>query len=74
MNTDNSAAESSSRGLGGIVRAAIAVSIVALAGLAVLFVLDIIPRDQFTNLSVKTLAVGAIALVAGAALSLLARR
>ncbi len=74
MNTDNTVTENSSRALGGIVRAAIAVSIIALAGLAILFVLDIIPRDQFTNLSVKTLAVGAIALVSGAALSLLTRR
>lgn len=74
MTPDTSTSDSSSGGLNGLVRGVLTLSILALAGIGVLVVLDILPRDVFGDLSMKVLAVGAIALVSSVALALLAKR
>jgi hypothetical protein len=65
---------SSPSGSGGIVRLMVALCVLALAGLAALFVLDIVPRDKFQDLAVKALTLGGIGIVAALALGLLTRR
>jgi hypothetical protein len=74
MTPDTSTDESSSSSLSGLIRSVLTLSILALAGIGVLVVLDILPRDVFGDLSMKVLAVGGIALVSGVALALLAKR
>ena len=61
-------------GVGTILRIVAALSIVLLAILAVLLVLDIIPRESFNDLSLKLLSVGGIAAVSLIALSFVLRK
>lgn len=74
MTPDTSPSEANPGGLSGLIRGVLTLSILALAGIAVLVVLDILPRDVFGDLSMKVLAVGGIAMVSGVALALLAKR
>jgi hypothetical protein len=62
------------RGPGGAVRAVASVCIMLLALLGILVVTDVIPRDTFTDMGGKLLAVGGIVLVAALAVGLLSRR
>jgi hypothetical protein len=59
---------------GGIFRLLAGTMIVLLALLAILVVLDIVPRAAFTETTVKLLSIGGIVLAASATLALLARR
>jgi hypothetical protein len=74
MNPSNLPSDPGERGIGGILRVVVALCVTALAGLAILFVLDLIPRDQLTDLTTKLLSIGGIVLVASVALGFLARR
>jgi uncharacterized metal-binding protein len=61
-------------GVGTILRIVAALSILLLAILAVLLVLDIIPRESFKDLSLKLLSVGGITAVSLIALSFVLRK
>jgi hypothetical protein len=61
-------------GVGTILRIVAALSIVFLAILAVLLVLDFIPRESFNDLSLKLLSVGGITAVSLIALSFVLRK
>ncbi len=60
--------------VGTIVRIVAALAIIFLALLSVLFVLDVVPRESFRELSIKLLSVGGIAVVSLVALSFVLRK
>lgn len=74
MNPSNPPSEPGNNGFGGMLRVIVALCVTVLAGLAILFVLDVIPRDQLASLTTKLLSIGGIVLVAAVALGFLARR
>ena len=63
-----------SSGVGTIVRIVAALSILFLAILGVLLILDVIPRESFNDLSIKLLSVGGITAVTLIAISFVLRK
>jgi hypothetical protein len=61
-------------GVGTIVRIVAALSILFLAILGVLLILDVIPRESFNDLSIKLLSVGGITTVTLIAISFVLRK
>jgi len=60
-------------GLMGTLKFVVMLAVVAIAALAIGFVLDIVTAEMFKDLSIKLLTVGAIVVVAGGALAFLMR-
>lgn len=65
---------SSASSAGGAVRAIASASIVLMAVLGILVVLEVIPRSLFAEMGGKVLAVGGIVLLASLAVGLVSRR
>lgn len=63
-----------SSGVSTIVRLVASLAIVLLAGLSVLLVLDVVPRESFAELSMKIMGVAGISAVALIAVSLVLRK
>lgn len=74
MNLEPQKTESEIRNLGGTARLLAALTIVALALIAILMVLDVIPRSAFTEVAVKTGIIVAILMASAAAIGFLTRR
>ena len=60
--------------IGGVVRLLAGTMVLLLALLAILFVLDIVPREAFAETTGKLLSIGGIAAAATLTLAILARR
>jgi hypothetical protein len=65
---------SQGNGVGGIARLVAVLSVLLLAAVGILMVLEVIPLSVFGEFSAKLLGVGAIALVAAIAIALLSKR
>ena len=74
MKLESQSVESSSSGGAGVARLIAVLSVVTLAAVGILMVLEIIPRSVFGEFSAKLLAVAGIALVSGVAIALLSKR
>lgn len=75
MKLESQSVESSQGGgVGGIARLFAVLSVLLLAGLGILMVLEVIPVSVFGEFSAKLFGVGAIALVAAIAIGLLSKR
>jgi hypothetical protein len=62
------------QGVSGIARLIAVFSVILLAAVGILMVLEVIPRSVFGEFSAKLLGVGAIALVAAITIALLSKR
>ena len=75
MKLESQPVESSQgHGVGGIARLVTVLSVLLLAAVGILMVLEVIPPSVFGEFSAKLLGVGAIALVAAIAIALLSKR
>lgn len=75
MKLESQPVESSQgNGVGGIARLVAVLSVLLLAAVGILMVLEVIPLSVFGEFSAKLLGVGAIALVAAIAIALLSKR
>lgn len=74
MKLESQPVESSGQGAAGIARLIAVLSVILLATVGILMVLDVIPRSVFGEFTAKLLAVAGIALVSGIAIALLSRR
>ena len=73
MKLESQSVESSSGGPG-VARLIAVLSVITLAVVGILMVLEIIPRSVFGEFSAKLLGVAGIALVSGVAIALLSKR
>lgn len=75
MKLESQPVESSQRNsVSGIARLIAVFSVILLAAVSILMVLEVVPRSVFGELSAKLLGVGAIALVAAITIGLLSKR
>ncbi len=74
MNLEPQKAGSEIRTLGGTTRLFVSLTIIVLAVVAILAVLDVIPRAAFTEVAAKTGVIVGICAVATAAITFLTRR
>ena len=75
MKLESQPVESSQRNsVSGIARLIAVFSVILLAAVGILMVLEVVPRSVFGELSAKLLGVGAIALVAAITIGLLSKR
>ena len=72
MKTDPISAEPSSAGLPGVLRLTAGLAVLALAGLAGLVVLDVVPRDQLAPVGRRIVMLTVIVALASAAIAGLA--
>jgi len=74
MNLEPLKTESEIRNVGGVARALAGLTILALAAVAILVVLDVIPRAAFAEVATRTALVAGICVVSVAAIGFLTRR
>jgi hypothetical protein len=74
MNLEPEKTGSDFRALGGVARVLASLTIVALAAIAILVVLDVIPRAAFAEVAGKTAIVAGICVVSAIAIGFLSRR
>lgn len=74
MNLEPQKSETEIRNLSGTARVLASLVIVALAMVAILVVLDVIPRAAFTEVAAKTAMIAAILVAAAVAVGFLTRR
>lgn len=74
MNLEPLKTESEIRTVGGVARALAGLTILALAAVAILVVLDVIPRAAFAEVATRTALVAGICVVSVAAIGFLSRR
>jgi hypothetical protein len=66
--------ESEIRNVGGVARVLASVTILALAAIAILVVLDVIPRAAFAEVATKTAIIAGICVASTVAIGFLSRR
>ena len=74
MNLEPLKTEAEIRNVGGVARTLASLTILALAAVAILVVLDVIPRAAFAEVATKTALVAGICVVSVVAIGLLTRR
>jgi hypothetical protein len=74
MNLEPQKAESEIRNHGGVARLLAGVTILALAAITILVVLEIIPRSAFTEMAGKTAMIAGVCVVSALAIGFLSRR
>jgi CBS domain containing-hemolysin-like protein len=74
MNLEPQKADSETRNLSGVARVLASITIVALAAITVLVVLEIIPRSAFAEMAGKVAMIAGVCVVAGLAIGFLSRR
>jgi hypothetical protein len=74
MNLEPQKTESEIRAQGGTARLLASLVILALAGLTILVVLDVIPRSAFAEMAGKTALIAGVCVVSVFAIGLLSRR
>ena len=74
MNLEPEKTGSDFRALGGVARVLASLTIVALAAIAILVVLDVIPRAAFAEVAGETAIVAGICVVSAIAIGFLSRR
>lgn len=74
MNLEPQKTDSGIRGLGGTARLFVGLAIIVLALVAILTVLDVIPREAFNEVAAKTWIIIGICAVASVAIGFLTRR
>jgi hypothetical protein len=74
MNLEPLKTETEIRNVGGVARTLASLTILALAAVAILVVLDIIPRAAFAEVATKTALVAGICVVSVVAIGFLTRR
>ena len=74
MNLEPEKTGSDFRALGGVARVLASLTIVALAAIAILVVLDVIPQAAFAEVAGKTAIVAGICVVSAIAIGFLSRR
>jgi hypothetical protein len=74
MNLEPLKTESEIRAVGGVARALAGLTILALATVAILVVLDVIPRAAFAEVATRTAMVAGICVAAAVAIGFLTKR
>ncbi|MEO8062026.1 MAG: hypothetical protein ABI821_04685 [Pseudomonadota bacterium] len=74
MNLEPLKTEPEIRNVGGVARTLASLTILALAGIAILVVLDVIPRAAFAEVATKTAMIAGICVVSVVAIGFLTRR
>ena len=74
MNLEPQKADSEIRNHSGVARVLASVTILALAAITILVVLEIIPRSAFAEMAGKTAMIAGVCVVAALAIGLLSRR
>jgi hypothetical protein len=74
MNLEPQTPKSEIRNAGGVARVLASITILALAAIAILVVLDVIPRAAFAEVATKTAMIVGICVVSTVAIGFLSRR
>ena len=74
MNLEPQKTESEIRNVGGVARVLASITILALAAIAILVVLDVIPRTAFAEVATKTAMIAGVCVISTIAIGFLSRR